>query len=94
MPTRPRRERPSVGTRLLERQSLLVQVQGIEGFTDLVDALRALSRMPGVTLVRALRLWRGEGVFEVTATAPVTREALAQATQAALGRVVRVEQQR
>ncbi len=72
-------------------QLLRVQVQPIEGFPAFVDALRALSRMPGVAQAHAVRLWQGDGTFAVTLSAPVTLEALARKASAALGRTVRVK---
>jgi hypothetical protein len=68
-----------------------VQVQPIEGFPAYVDALRALTRMPGIAQAHAVRLWQGDGTFAVTLSAPTTLEALARKVSAALGRTVRVK---
>lgn len=66
-------------------QLLLVHVQSIGGFPALVDALRALSRMPGIAQAHAVRLNQGDGIFDVMLSASATREELERAASAALG---------
>ena len=78
--------------RLPMRQSVQMQVQGVEGFSALVDALRALSRTPGITKARAVSLGQGDAVFEVTLSAPTTGQELARAVSATLERPVRIEE--
>ena len=72
-------------------QLLRVQVQPIEGFPAYIDALQALSRMPGIAQAHAVRLWQGDGIFAVTLSAPATLEALARKASAVLGRTVRIK---
>jgi hypothetical protein len=73
-------------------QPLRMEVQQIDGFASLLEALRALARTPGIAGAQALRLSGRGGLFEVTLSAPATRESLVGAASAALGRAVRVEQ--
>ena len=72
-------------------EPLQLRVQAVDGFHDLVDMLRALDRVPGIAQARALRLEQGDGVFQVTLSAPIAREALERAAGARLRQALRVE---
>ena len=72
-------------------ESLQVRVQVVGGLHGLVDTLRALDRTPGIARAHALRLEQGDGVFEVTLSAPTAPEALERAASAALRQTLRVE---
>ncbi|MCH8919265.1 MAG: hypothetical protein IIA23_00985 [Chloroflexi bacterium] len=68
-----------------------VRVRAVDGFRGLVDVLRALDRTPGIARAHALRLEQGDGVFEVTLSAPIAPEALERAASARLRQALRVE---
>ncbi|MCH8901405.1 MAG: hypothetical protein IIC88_03820 [Chloroflexi bacterium] len=68
-----------------------VRVRSADGFHGLVDTLRTLERTAGIARARALRIERGDGVFEVTLSAPIAPEALERAASAALRLTLRVE---
>lgn len=69
----------------------VLRVSPIDGFSDFVDTLAALSHTPGIARARAVRLQRRDGVFEVATDAPFRCEELSRAVSAALRRPVRVE---
>ena len=70
---------------------LRVTVTALEDFAAFTDALRTLSRLPGVASARAVELKQHEGVFEMTLTGVTTPEAMAQVLGAACPQGVTVE---
>ena len=74
-----------------ETNVIRLHVRDIDDFSAFTNALAKLGRAPGVRGVRAVRLERREGVFDVAVAQPMTSATLARVAERALGRRVRVE---